>query len=1110
MAKLINLPVQLKTQKRFFRSVRVESDIYDVNNLLGYTVTDHVQNVLDRITEGLNGDIGERAWTLTGPYGSGKSAFALFLSHLLNSSNSSNSSDSNLAYALLNQKAPYIVDRLLEALSDRGLYPIALTLRRAPLAQCFLEGMIKVLQNEHQSNLVKNLISDIKSDLTDKTIDSRTVIRHIHSFKLIFSEKYCGIFLVLDELGKSLEYAARHSGEDVYLLQELAEYAVRSKEQPFIVMGILHQSFERYGEYLDHSARQEWAKVQGRFCDIAFIEPPEQQIRLAVQAISSLNISKTNADVRSLANIAVKMFENGFIPSGLGQEEAKKIAVDSYPLHLTSLIALPYIFRRYSQNQRSLFAYLMSSEPFGLMELLGNSNKRLIRLPDLFDYFSANISGNITKQSYGRRWHEIADVLESKSNLTLEEIQVLKTIGLLDLLRDTGYMHSTPEFISLVLHDVVDDGNIQICLTSLQKKSLIVYRRFNNTYRIWEGSDVDIEARLEEGHRKTKSLHLAEDLQQFLPNQPMLARKHSHEVGAMRYFELRYKDSTTEAKHLLPSDGMDGVIICCLPSAQEQIQTFTDWIKTDEISALKNALIVVPQQIGSLREAASELRAIHWVWHNTPELRDDRIARRELAERTVLFEQVLNQAVQQLIDPRPEPLGSAAKWYYMGQCHDYIEDLRCISELLSVVMDNVYSESPRIKNELINRRSTSSAVSAARRNLIERMLENSSEQLLGIEGYPPERSIYESLLKASGLHQENEPHWLLPQDDDSQNLRPILNHMETKIFGCLKEPYSVKSLLEDLAAPPYGIMPGVFPVLLTAFYLIYPDEISLYREGVFIPDTRISDFEVLMRRPELFAIAGSRLSGERLLVVDRIAKALNVRPATLAVVRAIIAMVRSLPDHAWRTRKLPENVLKLRTAIEQARAPERLLFIDIPKALDEEPFRDSAINHDSIEQFFNKLNQALQTWKKVTQVRIKQAGDALLIACQMPTGNIGWQELVKTARYLEDKPVDDTLKPFIKRLTDHDDQSAVIDSVLALVANRPPRSWTDSEVEKFPSLAKQIGNQFITATHKFKVLSSKDEVVCKELIKQLKMQLNDDISPHIVKVALSRLLHEQQ
>lgn len=64
--------------------------------------------------------------------------------------------------------------------------------------------------------------------------------------------------------------------------QELAEFANRSGKNPFVMIGILHQSFDRYAAVLDQTTQKEWAKVQGRFEDIAFQEPPTQQTRLLV------------------------------------------------------------------------------------------------------------------------------------------------------------------------------------------------------------------------------------------------------------------------------------------------------------------------------------------------------------------------------------------------------------------------------------------------------------------------------------------------------------------------------------------------------------------------------------------------------------------------------------------------------------------------------------------------------------------------------------------------------------------------------------------------------------------------------------------------------------
>jgi hypothetical protein len=1096
----------VKTSRCFFRSIRLESDYCNIAALEGYTLTAQVRQVLRRIEEGLCEGATERAWTLTGPYGSGKSAFALFLAHLVSTTNAK----PNSAWSILHAQDRHLFESYSFTISGGGLFPIVLTLRRAPLAQIILERLIKTVEVLRQTKPMRAFLDDLKSDLHNKCFDSRNILNRLQLFHgAVSTQGYQGLILILDELGKTLEYAARHANEDIYLLQELAEFAGRSGERVFALVGILHQSFENYGEYLDLAGRQEWAKVQGRFCDIAFLEPPEQQMRLAVQALSSNQCFYNEKDKGNIAEIIQAISEAGCTPSALKLEEYASLASQAYPLHPTVLLALPYLFRRFAQNERSLFAYLLSKEPFALQDLLERRGQQVIRLPDLFDYFIANLGGSLMRQSHARRWLEVADALERSPELSPLEAQTLKTIGLLGILGEISLIQANRQFIALALVDKVEDEAIISVLASLQKRSLIVFRRFNQTYNIWEGSDVDIESRLEEGRRKTEGQALSEILNLYLPHRPMVARRHSHELGALRFFRLRYLDSPV-AKNLTSDDGADGLVACCLPNSLEQIESFLRWAEQSDIANKEDLILVIPQQISSLRKAAVELRAVHWVWQNTPELRDDRIARRELAERTAMIEQAIMQTVQHLLDPRPEPRGSGAVWIYKGKTYP-ASSPRDVLELMSLVMDNIYSASPRIKNELINRRMLSSSAAAARRNLIERMMTRGDQVSLGIEGYPPEMSIYKSVLAAPGLHGKQGEKWgfKFEPENDPQNLSPAWQKMKELIFSAEDQPYPVHHLFKAISAPPIGVMLGVLPVIFTAFLLTYPEEISLYKEGNFIPEPNVADFEVLMRRPELFAVAGVTIQGERAAVVNRLAQSLHVKPAILPVVRSLIQMVRSLPPHAWRTKRLSKSVLSVREAFERARSPELLLFYDLPYAVGQAPFSEGIeIDNDQISTFFKLLNEALQEWNAVTPMRIYEARDTLLQACNLPAGEVGWAQLKAHAQQLDGKTVHPSLVPFNKRLTANGNDETVLESVLALVAGRPPRSWMDIDVDNFSPQANQIGGQFVNAAHMLGVFSAGEEAMCEQLTARLKTQLAKEAPPHVIRSVLARLLQE--
>jgi hypothetical protein len=67
---------------RYARSVNLERDGFSDAAIAGYVVTATAEEFLRRVGRALAGAGGHRAWTLTGPYGAGKSSFALFLANL--------------------------------------------------------------------------------------------------------------------------------------------------------------------------------------------------------------------------------------------------------------------------------------------------------------------------------------------------------------------------------------------------------------------------------------------------------------------------------------------------------------------------------------------------------------------------------------------------------------------------------------------------------------------------------------------------------------------------------------------------------------------------------------------------------------------------------------------------------------------------------------------------------------------------------------------------------------------------------------------------------------------------------------------------------------------
>ena len=78
------MPVSIRG--RFRRSVNLARDFYGDHGMEGYIVTVKGRQLLGRIAEALESGQAQRAWSIFGPYGGGKSAFALFASYLMRGS----------------------------------------------------------------------------------------------------------------------------------------------------------------------------------------------------------------------------------------------------------------------------------------------------------------------------------------------------------------------------------------------------------------------------------------------------------------------------------------------------------------------------------------------------------------------------------------------------------------------------------------------------------------------------------------------------------------------------------------------------------------------------------------------------------------------------------------------------------------------------------------------------------------------------------------------------------------------------------------------------------------------------------------------------------------
>jgi hypothetical protein len=486
---------------------------------------------------------------------------------------------------------------------------------------------------------------------------------------------------------------------------------------------------------------------------------------------------------------------------------------------------------------------------------------------------------------------------------------------------------------------------------------------------------------------------------------------------------------------------------------------------------------VLPRRVRELREVLLDVAALRELLEGRPELESDRPARREVASRLLEAQQALGEAIG-------ATYGRGSRWYHLEHWQEELS-ARQVDILLSAASDATYPEAPRVWNELIVRRQLSSAAAKARRNLVEALLERGAEENLGLSGYPPERAIYESVLKHGGLHRQGaDSQWRVgpPPEADPLRLRPAWAAMERWLDEAQDVPRPLRELYLTLESAPYGVKAGLTPLLFVALYVARAGEIVLYERGSYAPLPDMALFERLLTRPEQFALRLSRADGSRLLIYQRLARALApsaldqpVQPALLAVTLPLLRLMRGLPEYSRQTREVSQLAQQLRSALREARSPDELLFERLPLALGSAPFpaNDSEAdaqrlhaNERRIEAFSAALRTSLQELQEAYPALLRRVFAHIRAAFRLAASDTvaARAELQERHAAIAATTNDAGLRALGVRLETADEGGdAWVESVAALVARRPSELWADGDTRAFEVAIVELGRRFRAA-----------------------------------------------
>lgn len=1016
---------KVRVSRRFQRAIRIDRDLNESDALKGFICPQSSADILLATAKHVS-RTGQGAFTWTGPYGSGKSSLVIAMSALLEG-------DEKKRKIATKAVGEDTATNLLKALppGNTGWNILPVVGRRADPVAVIGEAM-------EDFN-----IADLSND---KEWTEKNIVEILFNLATSPQNASGGLIIFIDEMGKFLE-AAAHDGFDVYLFQQLAEASARSKGR-LLVIGILHQAFEEYAHRLSREMRDEWSKIQGRFIDLAVNTAGEEQIDLLSRAIETPRLAKSQGLVAKEVADFVKKQRPG------ASAQLAKILEDCWPLHpIVAALLGPISKRRFGQNQRSIFGFLNSAEPQGFQDFLVYAEDDDIYSPyKLWDYLRLNLEPSILASPDGHRWAmatEAVDRCEANGGSELH-LRLLKTIALIDIFRERSGLLPTLELLRVALPEFQGE-DINNALQILKEWSLIIFRRHLNAYAIFAGSDFDIEEAISTALEEIDTVDF-QNLKALANLQPILAKRHYHETGSLRWFEAditSLSEVVNVAAQYQGEGGTIGKFLLAIPTSNEDGGAAqTKCREAAKKAQAKEIIVGLSPRAWTITDLSRELIALEYVQNERPELRGDAVARREVQAR---FASLQGQLEQELLNAFDN-----ATWYLKHRQPEQFSRTE-LNILASEIARYRFPSAPRIHNELLNRAKPSKNAVAAQNILLRRMVYNAGEERLGIEGYPAEGGLFDSLLYAPGLYRETEyGRRFMPPDvkKDSCNLKPLWDVASHFLQENSDRCVSMKEIYELWIQPPYGVKEGLLPTLGVAFFLSQREGLAFYREGVFSAHFTDLDIDYLVKDPSTIqlrwvnlSIVSRRLLSDLTYVARELGKdneLAGIEP--IEVARGLIAIYESLPSWVKRTMKLSSNAIKIRNLFKRANDPNKFLFDDLPTIFGEETDLSEERN---VQKIVARVREGLKELLEVYPTTLRRLKNTLLSELQVPNNSDqAMAELRERAENIKQVAGDFRLDAFISRLTAFEGTEQNMEGIISLATNKPPRDWVDPDIDK--------------------------------------------------------------
>lgn len=931
--------------ENFQYSVNLQFDINDITKLEQYIPTKDGCELLNIYFNNVL-NTKNRATTLIGPYGKGKSHLLLVLITLLSNYNIENVEQIN---SLINKIKDIDTNAYETIINIRNkkirLLPIIINSNYGDLNQAFLLALSEALERENLSNIVVNTyfdialkvlnkweeeydeaISNIKKCLKEyncslkelKTGLKNYSEEHYNIFKNIYScilhgqefnplvnsdiikiykdmtheikeHGYNGLFIVFDEFSKFLEYVENsHMMKDLKLLQDFAELANRTGENEQIHLScITHKTMNQYASNMSEDKANAFKTVEGRFKELYFNRSIEQNYEIVAHALKKkknykeyfINYYENNKRLyEELKDFQI--FKN--------TNEIEKILFSGcFPLNPLTVYCLIQLSEKVAQNERTLFTFLTDDDQNGLKYFIDNNIDNLFNVNKIYDYFKP-----LFKKESDSHIKDIWVKAENAINKCSDESEknIIKTLAIIYMINETEIL--VPEDSTVQKALSMDLEMYESTINKLIDKSVIKRKKITNDLDFTTIYNRELSKEVKKlSESQFTDINIKDTIKEILGNNYSLPRRYNEQFKITRFFYNVYMSedellAINNFELLFENIYCDGIVINLIRDSRNA-QEIKDHFKNidNDLVVLKLPKTIFPKTIINLLK---EYKSIDYLIYNENS-KDDLVNELEMMKKEIieLLEVQLNDYFSD---------DNIQEYIYRNKIDKKISNM---SSYISDICFDIYSKTPIVNNEMINKAELSAPIKKARDIVIETVLNN--DETLIKSKTSAEATIYKAIVEKHNI----------------PSINNILNIINDFIKNSDNNKVSFKKLYEKLLNKPYSVRKGIIPILLSMSLYNYSDIIIIYFMNKEI-DLDANNLIKINENPEKYFILTEKGTTDKikylsnLMYIYNIPNLDNQRVNLKKLVETMRRWILSLP-RILREYNLEQNNLNIKT-----------------------------------------------------------------------------------------------------------------------------------------------------------------------------------------------------